>query len=78
VKTNQKKFSNCQAPVPHACNPSCSGGRDQLNRSSKQAQANSLHDPYLEKRITKIELVKWPRVKAPVPQKKKKKSLAIN
>jgi hypothetical protein len=31
-----------QAPVAHTCNPSYSGGRDQEDRSSKPAQANSL------------------------------------
>jgi hypothetical protein len=33
------------ALVVHTCNPSYSGGRDQENRSSKPAQANSLRDP---------------------------------
>jgi hypothetical protein len=28
--------------LTHACNPSYSGGRDQENRGSKPAQANSL------------------------------------
>jgi hypothetical protein len=34
-----------QAPVTHACNPSYSGGRDQEDRSSKPAWANSSQDP---------------------------------
>jgi hypothetical protein len=67
--------------VAHACNPSYSGGRDQEDRSSKPAGANSSRDPISKKnkkRITKIGLVKWlkvsrwrPRVQTPVPPKKK-------
>jgi hypothetical protein len=30
--------------VAHACNPSYAGGRDQEDRSSESAQANSLRD----------------------------------
>jgi hypothetical protein len=32
-------------PVAHVCNPSYSGGRDQEDRGSRPAQANSLQDP---------------------------------
>jgi hypothetical protein len=32
-------------PLAHTCNPSYSGGRDQEDRSSKPAQANSSQDP---------------------------------
>jgi hypothetical protein len=32
------------APVVHTCNPSCSGGRNQENHSSKPARANNLRD----------------------------------
>jgi hypothetical protein len=32
-------------PVAHSCNPSYSGGRDQVDYSLKPAQANSLKDP---------------------------------
>jgi hypothetical protein len=32
----------CQVLVAHACNPSYSGGRDQEDRGSKSARANSL------------------------------------
>jgi hypothetical protein len=32
-------------PVAHACNPSCSGGSNQEDRSLKPAQANSSQDP---------------------------------
>jgi hypothetical protein len=47
-----------RVPAAHACNPSYSGGRDQENRSSKQAWADTSQDPILKK---------------PVLQKKKKK-----
>jgi hypothetical protein len=41
--------------VVHACslNPSYSGGRDQEDRGSKSALANSLRDSILKKPITK-------------------------
>jgi hypothetical protein len=48
--------------MPHACNPSYSGGRDQEDQSSKPARANSFQD--LEKFFTKIGLVEWLKVKA--------------
>jgi hypothetical protein len=35
--------------VPHAYNPSYSGGRDQEDFASKPAQANSSQDPVLKK-----------------------------
>jgi hypothetical protein len=35
--------------VAHICNPNYSGGRDQEDRSSKPAQANSSERSYLEK-----------------------------
>jgi hypothetical protein len=44
---------NSQVPVVHACNPSCSGGRDQGDHSSKPALANSLRDPTLKNPIIK-------------------------
>jgi hypothetical protein len=63
--------------VAHAYNPSYSGGRDQEDRGSKPACANSFERPYLEKPFTKIELVEWLKVKAlsssPSTAKKKKK-----
>jgi hypothetical protein len=37
-----------QALVAHACNPSYLGGRDQEDRGSKPAWANSSMRPYLE------------------------------
>jgi hypothetical protein len=40
--------------VAHTCNPSDSGGRDQEDRGSKPAQANSSGDP-----TSKIGLVEW-------------------
>jgi hypothetical protein len=43
--------------VAHACNPSYSGIRDQDDRSSKPAQANSSVRHYLDKTLHKKELV---------------------
>jgi hypothetical protein len=45
-----------QAPVVHTRNPSYSGHRDQEDRGSKPAQANSSVRPYLEKTFYKKEL----------------------
>jgi hypothetical protein len=45
--------------LAHICNPSYSGGRDQEDRSSKPAQANSSMRPYLEKTLPKKGLVEW-------------------
>jgi hypothetical protein len=42
------------APVSHAYNPSCSGGRDQEDHSSKLAWENSSQDPISKKPITKM------------------------
>jgi hypothetical protein len=39
----------------HACNPTCSGGRDQEDHGSKPAPANSLRDPNSKKPFTKKE-----------------------
>jgi hypothetical protein len=39
-------------PVAHACNLSCSGGRDQEGHDLKPAQANSLRDSILKKPIS--------------------------
>jgi hypothetical protein len=50
--------------VAHTCNLSYSGGRDQEDRGSKPAQANSSARPYLEKPFTKLGLVEWLKVKA--------------
>jgi hypothetical protein len=58
--------------VPHACNPSYSGGRDQENHGSKPAQENSWKDPISKKLITKKGLVLWLKVIKPQYQKKKK------
>jgi hypothetical protein len=38
--------------VAHECNPSYLGGKDQENRGSKPAWANSLQDHILEKKKT--------------------------
>jgi hypothetical protein len=52
------KISDVLAPVAHACNPSFSGGRDQEDRISKPAWANSLQDPILKNLLSlKIGLV---------------------
>jgi hypothetical protein len=59
--------------VAHACNPSYSGGRDQEDRSSKPAQANSSRDPISKKPITKKGLVEWLIGVGPDCKKKKKK-----
>jgi hypothetical protein len=40
-----KKRSQCQASVAHACNPRYSGSRDQEDHGSKPALANSLREP---------------------------------
>jgi hypothetical protein len=66
----------CQAPVAHACNPSCSGGSNMANSSSKPAQENSSARPYLGKKpFTKKGWLSSSRcrpwVQTPVPQKKK-------
>jgi hypothetical protein len=50
--------------VAHACIPSDSGGRDQEDRGSKSAQANSSKRPYLKTPITKKGVVEWLKVKA--------------
>jgi hypothetical protein len=39
--------------VAHACNTSCSRGRDQEDHSSKPAWANSSRDPILKNPTTK-------------------------
>jgi hypothetical protein len=53
------------APVAHTCNPSYSGGRDQEDRGSKPAQANSSGDPISKKIFHKKKgLVQWLKVKA--------------
>jgi hypothetical protein len=52
-------------PMAHTYNPSCSGGRDQVDHGSKPAWANSSSRPYLKKPFTKIGLVEWLKVKAP-------------
>jgi hypothetical protein len=54
LKGEYKKEQLNQAPGVHACNLSYSGGRDQEDRDSKPAQANSSRDPVLKNPITKI------------------------
>jgi hypothetical protein len=51
------KKAKSQALVPHTCDSSYSGGRDQEDRDLKPAQANSLRDPILKKPITQKGLV---------------------
>jgi hypothetical protein len=48
--------------VVHACNLSYSGGRDQEDRGSKPAWANSSCDPSLKKNYFKKGLVEWLKV----------------
>jgi hypothetical protein len=48
--------------VAHACNPSYSEGRDQVDRGLKLAGANSWRDPISKKPITKIGLMEWLKV----------------
>jgi hypothetical protein len=60
-----KRSKAGQVPVAHACNPRDSGGRDQEDRGSKPAQANSSQDPILKTPITKKNkkrLVEWLKV----------------
>jgi hypothetical protein len=63
-------------PVAHTSNPTYSGGRDQEDRSSKPAWANSSQDPIL-KNPTQKGLVEWIKMKvlssSPSTAKKKKK-----
>jgi hypothetical protein len=63
-----------------ACNPSYSGGRDQEDRSSKPAWANSSQDPISKvpntKRAGGVARGVGPEFK-PQYQKKKKKNLYI-
>jgi hypothetical protein len=40
-----ERWNGCQALVAHACNPSYLEGRDQKDRGSEPAWANSLRDP---------------------------------
>jgi hypothetical protein len=54
------KFS--QALVAHAYNPSYSRGRDQEDRGSKPAWANSSQDPISKKNHHKKGIVKWLKV----------------
>jgi hypothetical protein len=51
-----------QTLVAHACNPCNSGGRDQEDRVSKPAWANSLQGPISKTPITKKGLLEWLKV----------------
>jgi hypothetical protein len=66
----------CRASVAHAYNPSYSGSRDQEDRSSNPALANSLRGPILKKTHHKKGLLEWFKVQAmssnPSTTKKKK------
>jgi hypothetical protein len=48
-----------QVLVAHICNPSYSGGRDQVDHGLKPAQANSSKKSYLKNTITKKGLADW-------------------
>jgi hypothetical protein len=64
------------ALVAHTCDPSYSGGRNQEDRGSKPAWANSSARPYLKKSFTQIGLMEWLKVKVQFKvqyHKKKKK-----
>jgi hypothetical protein len=78
IRVQHRKNKRIKVPVAHTCNPSYSGGRDQKDRGSKPAWANSSVRPYLEKPFTKIGLGEWLKVKAvsssPSTEKKKKKA----
>jgi hypothetical protein len=67
----QSNFLLSHMPVPHACNPNYSGGRDQEDRSSKPAQENSSVRPYFE-----IPL-EWFKCQYHKKKKKKKKFFPI-
>jgi hypothetical protein len=64
--------------VAHTCNPSYSGGRDQVDCSSKPALANSLMNPLSKKSITKkraggvLKVYVNPEFKSQFWEKKKK------
>jgi hypothetical protein len=45
--------------MAHACNPSCSGGRDQEDQGSNLVWANSLQDPILKKPTKKKKKKGW-------------------
>jgi hypothetical protein len=62
VDNPRKNGKRYQVLVPHACNPSYSGDRDQKDRNSKPTQANSLRDPISKYPITKKDLVEWLKV----------------
>jgi hypothetical protein len=66
-----------RAPLAHTHNPSYSGDRDQEDRGSNPAQANSLQDPIMKNLLLVLMEAlssRWrPWVQAPVLQKKKKK-----
>jgi hypothetical protein len=61
MKSYLKVF--CQAQMAHTCNPNYSGGRDQEDHRFKARMGKSLIRSYLEKPFTKIELVRWLKVK---------------
>jgi hypothetical protein len=52
----------CLAPLAHTYNPSYSGGRDQEDRGSNPAQANSSQDPISKQNHHKKGLVEWLKV----------------
>jgi hypothetical protein len=64
-----------QVPVAHTCNPSYSAGRDQEDRGSKPARANSLRDLISKKTLHKNRAVGVAQSESPEfkPQYHKKK-----
>jgi hypothetical protein len=65
--------------MAHTCNPSYLRGRDQEDRSSKPAWANSLGHPMSKNPITTNWAVEWPRWRPWVqaPRTTKKKSVLV-
>jgi hypothetical protein len=53
IPTISKRWFLGRVLVAHACNPSNSGDKDQEDRGSKPAWANSLQDPISKKTLHK-------------------------
>jgi hypothetical protein len=59
LKASLLNCPDSQPPVAYIYNPSYSGGRDQEDRASKPARANSSLDSYLENTQHIEGLVEW-------------------
>jgi hypothetical protein len=80
IKKEKKILTVSWVLMAHACNlPSYLAGRDQEDRSSQPAQANSSRDPISKKPFTKIGLLEWLKMKSlnssPSTTKRKKKKM---